>query len=158
MRRLVVPVALALILAGLPAPATKAAAFSVLVFSKVNGFAHESIPAGVAAIQQLGAANGFTVESTVDAATFTDANLARFKAVIFNNTNSRDGANNGGPVSVPAFEFGSTNCRPVTGDWDGNGTTTAGGACPVSGRWQWSLVNSLAAGSPSYPPFRFGMT
>jgi len=92
MRRLAVPLILALVLAGLPASATKAAAFSVLVFSKVNGFAHESIPAGVTAIQQLGAANGFTVESTVDAAAFTDANLARFKAVVFNNTNSRDGA------------------------------------------------------------------
>ena len=52
--------------------------FSVLVFSKTAGFRHDSIPAGIAAIQQLGAANGFTVDATEDAAAFTDANLAKY--------------------------------------------------------------------------------
>ena len=45
------------------APLTK-----VLVFSKTAGFRHSSIPNGIAAIQQLGSANGFTVTATEDAA------------------------------------------------------------------------------------------
>ncbi|MEU6643890.1 ThuA domain-containing protein [Saccharomonospora sp. NPDC046836] len=69
-------------------PATAQQRFSVLVFSKVTNFYHDSIPAGIAAIEQLGAEQGFAVESTEDAAAFTDENLARFDAVVFNNTNS----------------------------------------------------------------------
>ena len=60
------------------APKAAADPFSVLVFSKTAGFRHDSIPAGIAAIQQLGAANGFTVDATEDAAAFTDANLAKY--------------------------------------------------------------------------------
>ncbi|MBK1786258.1 ThuA domain-containing protein [Prauserella cavernicola] len=62
--------------------------FSVLVFSKVTNYPHDSIPAGIAAVEELGAENGFTVEATDDAAAFTDENLSRFDAVLFNNTNS----------------------------------------------------------------------
>ncbi|GGM50325.1 hypothetical protein GCM10011608_39060 [Micromonospora sonchi] len=71
------------------AAAPKAAAdqpFSVLVFSKTAGFRHDSIPTGVAAIQQLGAAHGFTVDTTEDGAAFTDSNLARYRAVIWLST------------------------------------------------------------------------
>ena len=39
------------------------AAFDVLVFSKTAGFRHTSIDEGIAAIQALGAANDFTVDS-----------------------------------------------------------------------------------------------
>ncbi len=77
-----------LVLAGviaIPAPA-QAADFSVLVFSKTAGFRHGSIGPGITAIQQLGAANNFTVEATEDAGQFTDANLARFNAVIWLST------------------------------------------------------------------------
>jgi len=73
-------------------PAQAAPRFHVLVFSKVNGFYHDSIPAGKAAIQQLGVANNFQVTVSDDANLFTDAGLAPFQAVIFNNTNGRDGA------------------------------------------------------------------
>ena len=51
---------------------------SALVFSKTAAFRHDSIPAGVAAIRQLGARHHFTVDATEDAAAFTDANLARY--------------------------------------------------------------------------------
>ncbi|WP_229688566.1 ThuA domain-containing protein [Micromonospora yangpuensis] len=69
-----------------PAVAAAADPYAVLVFSKTAGFRHDSIPAGISAIQRLGAANNFTVTSTEDAAAFTDANLARFKAVIWLST------------------------------------------------------------------------
>ena len=58
----------------------------MLVFSKTGGFRHDSIPQGIAAIQALGTANGFTVVATEDAAQFTDANLATFDVVVFLST------------------------------------------------------------------------
>ena len=58
----------------------------MLVFSKTAGFRHSSIPNGIAAIQALGAANGFTVDATEDAAQFTTANLAQYQAVIWLST------------------------------------------------------------------------
>ncbi|WFE26576.1 ThuA domain-containing protein [Solwaraspora sp. WMMD791] len=60
--------------------------YSVLVFSKTAGFRHASIPAGIAAIQQLGAANNFTVDTTENSAAFTDENLANYRAVIWLST------------------------------------------------------------------------
>src|SRR5690554_5355939 len=58
----------------------------VLVFSKTAGFYHKSIPAGIAAIQQLGHENGFLVDTTKNSAYFTDDSLKRYRAVIFLST------------------------------------------------------------------------
>jgi type 1 glutamine amidotransferase len=60
--------------------------FSVLVFSKTAGFRHDSIPDGIAAIEQLGADNNFSVVATEDDAQFTDDNLANYAVVVFLNT------------------------------------------------------------------------
>src|SRR5271167_4747878 len=60
--------------------------FAALVFSKTTGFRHDSIPQGIAAIEALGADHGFAVDRTEDAARFTDAELARYKVVVFLNT------------------------------------------------------------------------
>ena len=62
--------------------------FRALVFSKVTNYYHESIPAGVAAIKKLGADHAFDVVVSDDPAQFTDQQLAAFKVVVFNNTNS----------------------------------------------------------------------
>jgi type 1 glutamine amidotransferase len=56
---------------------------SVLVFTKTAGFHHDSIPEAIAAVQQLGEQNGFTVDQTDDAGAFTDANLSQYQAVVF---------------------------------------------------------------------------
>ncbi|GAA1608503.1 ThuA domain-containing protein [Catellatospora bangladeshensis] len=69
-----------------PLPASAAPLTKVLVFSKTAGFRHSSIPNGIAAIQALGTANGFTVTATEDAAQFTTANLAQYQAVIWLST------------------------------------------------------------------------
>ncbi len=60
--------------------------FDVLVFSKTAGFRHDSIPAGIAMVQSLGAANDFAVVATEDASAFTFSNLTNYAAVIFLNT------------------------------------------------------------------------
>src|SRR5438132_9133578 len=68
-------------------PATAAdAPYDVLVFSKTAGFRHDSIPAGIQAIRELGAANNFTVTATEDATQFNATNLSRFETVVFLNT------------------------------------------------------------------------
>jgi type 1 glutamine amidotransferase len=56
---------------------------NVLVFSRTEGFRHDSIPDGIAAIQRLGADNGFGVDATEDPGAFTDANLGNYQAVVF---------------------------------------------------------------------------
>lgn len=58
----------------------------VLVFSKTMAFRHGSIPAGIAAIQQLGAANNFAVDTTENANAFTEENLGQYSAVVFLST------------------------------------------------------------------------
>ena len=60
--------------------------FAVLVFSKTTGFRHDSIPHGIAAIKTLGVDHGFSVDSTEDAARFTDEELPRYKVVVFLST------------------------------------------------------------------------
>lgn len=58
----------------------------VLVFTKTAGFRHASIPAGIKAIQKLGKENGFEVDTTENAAYFTEDTLQKYAAVIFLNT------------------------------------------------------------------------
>ncbi len=58
----------------------------VLVLTKTTGYYHESIPAGVAAIQKLGKENKFRIDTTSDAAVFTDDDLKKYRAVIFLST------------------------------------------------------------------------
>jgi type 1 glutamine amidotransferase len=79
----------ALLVGGLvtwPALQASAAPYQVLVFSKTAGFRHDSIPAGIQAIRELGAANGFTVTATEDSNVFTTSQLAAYKAVVFLST------------------------------------------------------------------------
>jgi type 1 glutamine amidotransferase len=58
----------------------------VLIFSKTNGFRHESIPAGIAAIKQLGEQNNFSVVATEDSTFLTDEHLRDVKVLIFLST------------------------------------------------------------------------
>ncbi|GIG92226.1 ThuA domain-containing protein [Plantactinospora endophytica] len=69
-----------------PEPAEAAPLTRVLVFSKTAGFRHSAIAPGIAAIRQLGTANGFTVTATEDAAAFSTGNLGQYQAVVFLNT------------------------------------------------------------------------
>ncbi|MCG5441397.1 ThuA domain-containing protein [Micromonospora sp. NIE79] len=119
-------------------PTASAAPFTVLVFSKTAGFRHGSITPGIAAIQQLGAANGFTVEATEDAAQFTDANLDRFAAVIWLSTTG-DVLN---AAQQAAFE------RYITG---GGGYVGVHSASDTEYDWQWygGLVGAYFASHPA---------
>ena len=69
----------------------------VLVYTKNQVgqglYVHDNIAASVAAIRKLGATNDFAVDVSDDPAVFTDQNLKRYKALIFDNTNNEIFAN-----------------------------------------------------------------
>lgn len=58
----------------------------ILIFCKTAGFHHNSIAAGIPAIEKLGAENNFAIDTTTDASKFTEKNLKKYVAVIFLNT------------------------------------------------------------------------
>ena len=96
----------ALLLSSLLTPAGAAAQdparFDVLVFSKTTGFRHaDAIAAGIPGIQQMGAAEGFSVTATEDAAVFTDAGLRDYEVVVFLQTDGEGVLN---PAQRTAFE------------------------------------------------------
>ncbi|MGC8750954.1 ThuA domain-containing protein [Hydrotalea sp.] len=61
----------------------------VLVFSKTAGYHHESIAAGIGAIQKLGKENHFIVDTTTNSNFFTTSNLKKYKAIIFLSTTGK---------------------------------------------------------------------
>lgn len=67
--------------------AAPGAQFSALVFSKTNGWHHESIHAGVTALRELGELHDFSVFWTEHAErVFNDTELAKYQVVIFLST------------------------------------------------------------------------
>jgi len=61
----------------------------VLIFSKTNGYRHESIPLGIAAIKKLGEANNFWVDATEDSLDINDKKLRQYQAIIFLSTTGK---------------------------------------------------------------------
>ncbi len=60
--------------------------FRVLVFTRADGFVHLSIPDAVRAIQALGVAHDFRVDTTAEPSAFSSRNLASYAALIFVHT------------------------------------------------------------------------
>jgi cytochrome c len=58
----------------------------LLIFSKTSGPRHDSIAAGIDAIERLGATNGFAVDATEDAGSFVASKLAGYDVVVFLST------------------------------------------------------------------------
>lgn len=63
-----------------------ASQFKVMVFSKTDGWHHQSINAGVTALEKMAKRHFFELEWQEDAGNFNDKKLAEFDAVIFLNT------------------------------------------------------------------------
>ena len=62
----------------------------VLVFSKINRYYHQSIPAGQVALQQLGSELGFGVDTTSDAKYFNEDSLKHYDALVFLSTSGNN--------------------------------------------------------------------
>jgi uncharacterized protein len=65
---------------------TFAQQFKVLLFTKTDGFHHESIHEGVTAIKQLANRHSFSVDWHENASIFSDKGLEKYQAVIFLST------------------------------------------------------------------------
>ncbi|OEU99660.1 MULTISPECIES: ThuA domain-containing protein [Streptomyces] len=117
------------------------AAGSVLVFSKTAGYRHDSIPDGIAAVRELGAEHGFTVDATENAAAFTPRKLARYDAVVFLSTTG-DVLN---PRQQAAFE-------EYIGD--GGGYVGVHAAADTEYDWEWygGLAGAYFASHPAIQP------
>ena len=113
--------------------AAPASGWDLLVFSKTAGFRHDSIDEGQALLVSIGAAEGFSTTATEDAAVFSTAGLARFRAVVFLNTT--------GDVLAPAQEealecfvrsgggwIGVHSAADTEPGWPGYGEILGGGA------------------------------
>jgi len=134
---------IAMVLGLLPTTALPAAAhdeheFHALVFSKTAAFRHDSIPAGIAAIEQLGEEHNFAVDATEDATAFNDTNLANYDVVIWLSTTG-DVLND---QQQAAFE------RYIQG---GGGYAGVHAAADTEYDWQWygSLVGAWFDSHPA---------
>jgi cytochrome c len=61
-------------------------AFRILVFTRTTGYRHQSIPAGVAAVQELAEEVGIKLDVTDDPTAFAGVNLAPYRAVVWLST------------------------------------------------------------------------
>jgi len=80
------PLALVSLLVLASGCASRASTADVLVFTRTTGFRHSSIPAGIAAMRELGAQAGYRVGSTEDASVFTEQGLEGVRVIVFLNT------------------------------------------------------------------------
>ena len=66
---------------------SKSNKFSVLIFTKTNGFVHgEAIKEGVKLITNIGKQNKFNVDHTNISSFFIEKNLKKYQSIIFLNT------------------------------------------------------------------------
>ncbi|MEM6319514.1 MAG: ThuA domain-containing protein, partial [Bacteroidota bacterium] len=59
---------------------------NVLVFSKTEGFRHESIADGKKALLKMSQAKGFSIDTTEDSSVFEEQTLAKYNVIVFLNT------------------------------------------------------------------------
>lgn len=111
---------------------------AVLIFSKTNGFRHESIPAGIEAIKKLGASNGFDVVATEDSLEINKSNLKKFAAVIFLSPT--------GKVFGPEQEEAFQNYIEQGGGYVGIHAATD---CEYNWPWYGKLAGAYFKGHPS---------
>ena len=86
MKFLKAPLLFTLLLLGAVIPAIAQKQFKALLVTTTRGWHHESIHAGVLAIQQLGVKHHFQVDLLEDNFGFNDNTLANYQVVIFLNT------------------------------------------------------------------------
>jgi cytochrome c len=117
----------------------------VLVFSKTAGFRHASIADGQKALFKMGQEYGFGVDTTENAAFFTEDNLKKYRAVIFLSTTG-DVLN--GPQQI-AFE------RFIQA---GGGYVGIHAAADTEYNWPWyaKLVGGYFASHPGNPNVQKG--
>ena len=134
-------IVVALVAAAYAAGAAQAANPRILVFTKTAEYRHDSIPAAIQAVRDLGAKNGFDVTATEDDTVFSAAGLAPFDAVVFLLTTG-DVLND---AEQAAFE---------TWFRAGHGYVGVHSAADTERGWPWygRLVGAWSSGHPEIQP------
>lgn len=116
---------------------------TVLVFSKTEGFRHESIEPGIEAIRKLGEQHNFQVEATEDASVFNEEKLKSFLVIIYLNT-TQDVLNPNQQVQMERFIQA------------GGGFVGVHAAADTEYDWPWygKMVGAYFDGHPSDPNVR----
>ncbi len=113
--------------------------FSVLVFTKTNGFPHtEAIEASIPVFEEIGKQNGWTIFSTDNGAVFNSEELSKFDVVVWNNATGR----NLKEEQRKAFEAYMNN---------GGGYLGIHGAGDDSHHWPWYYETLIGAQFSHHP-------
>ncbi len=119
---------------------------AILVLSKANGYVHvDAIPAGKAMLADLAAQNGWDIYFTDNAATHNPEDLAKFRAVVWNN------------VSGDVLTAGQ---RTALKDWIAGGGGWVGmhaSGGDFSYQWDWyvnTLIGAQFVGHTMKPQFQ----
>jgi type 1 glutamine amidotransferase len=108
-----------------------------------KGYIHDNIASSVAAIQRLGAENGFAVDVSDDPETFTDAKLKPYRALVFSNTNNQIFTSEAQQVALQRY---------VRGGGGFVGIHSAVGSMR-SWPWFWSLIGGSFVRHPKLQEF-----
>jgi type 1 glutamine amidotransferase len=110
----------------------------ILVFTKTAGFDHGTRVVVDSLIKALGAANGFDVDTSNNSASFTDANLAQYKAVCFINAT-------GDPIMTDSQKVAFQRFIRA-----GNGFVAMHGSVDCEYKWPWygDLAGAWFMGHP----------
>jgi type 1 glutamine amidotransferase len=116
----------------------------VLIFCKTNGYHHASITPGIAAIQKLGAENGFLVDTTADSTWFRSKILKKYAVLIFLSPT--------GKVFGPAEEKALQHYIHHGGGFVGIHAATD---CEYNWQWYGDLVGGYFKSHPKQQEARF---
>lgn len=110
----------------------------ILIFSRTNGYRHQSIEAGKDALVKICRENGMLADTTENPAFFNEENLKRYAAVVFLNTN--------GDVLGPAQEADFERFIQAGGGFAGVHSATA---TEYTWRWYGGLVGAYFKDHPA---------
>lgn len=117
---------------------------AILIFSHTSGYRHDSIPAGVAAIEAIAGKRGLSVETGEDPAIFSREKLKRFRAIVLLNTTT--------DPKDPASEWLTGDRRVALQQFvaDGGGIVAIHAAADSHYHWGW--YGRLIGGRFSHHP------
>lgn len=108
-----------------------------------KGYVHDNIPNSIAAIRELGAQNGFAVDVSEEPRDFTAANLRKYRALVFSNTNNEIFDNDEQKAALQAYLRG------------GGGVAGIHSVCGSmrSWPWFWALIGGSFVRHPKLQEF-----
>ncbi len=116
----------------------------VLIFSKNTVYKHQSIPAGIAAIQKLGAENKFDVDTTTDVSKFTKENLKQYATIIFMSPTSPSNITT--PRGAAGVVFKDSVNKEAFKDYIHNGGGFLGVHSATDFGYEWAWYGKLIGG------------